>query len=729
MSDVKRTFHDLSFDNKLNIISDYLDSIRETDNTDLLNERMEWLRRHIPAYDKKDGQSYVFISYSHRDFKQVYNDLAFFSYNARKRVRFWYDEGLPAGDDWFITAEKYMNDPCCVGVVFYLSENLLRSPSVLQEIQLAKSLGKPYFTISLENNKFCAEDFLDREKDAKLLSEVESVFPRSDTSVAIGSSADDIFDLPEKIVFYDDKYENALYRIEKIEDTFSVVEELMPDFICEDTEDGLSIVGYQGNDSSIYIPDRIGGKRVVEIKAAFDNATEIFIPYTVKRILPVKTVEKKGSKSMAVFGHASSLSSISVDERNESFYSKDGVLYHKNGTLVRIPRNHPWDDALLEGVNTIGHSAFFEYGEYFPTISLPETVTHIEDYAFAYTKVMSIDMEEGLKSIGAFAFAHCTSYMPLTTPYSLESIGSHAFTYADCEAIFLESKYIKEVPDHVFWGATADTMSIPDGTEIIHENAFGWCRRLRIIELPKGLRVIESGAFTECKSLYSIRLPKSVEYMARSAFSTSLFAKYLDEHAQCPLKYILYDGGSRAMYYFRMRNNLENTDYPDILIPRDQWLKRIAVRIKITARNRIIDLAEKMKAPKQEKEKKNGSILSHISLTTLLTFILSFITFFIAEMRHLAFGIPEDWVYYTLCAVGALILFYSSNHLYWTYTVTRHKSKIKKGESTDFLTAICNIVSTGMIFIILFDIIAILLTSGIFNLNIFKDLINEIANK
>ena len=67
----KRTFSDLSFEEKLTLITDYLGSIKPTDRVETLNERMEWLRRHIPAHDTEDDTNYVFISYSHRDYDKV----------------------------------------------------------------------------------------------------------------------------------------------------------------------------------------------------------------------------------------------------------------------------------------------------------------------------------------------------------------------------------------------------------------------------------------------------------------------------------------------------------------------------------------------------------------------------------------------------------------------------------------------------------------------------------
>lgn len=141
----KREWKDYSSAEKLIAIDAYLSGMTKLDDSDETanGERLQWIREHLPAYDLSGGKNYIFISYSHRDYKQVFSDLAYFSYNSQTRVRFWYDEGLPVGEDWEKAAGGFMADPHCVGVVFYLSKNLLLSPSVFKEIQTVKSLKSP----------------------------------------------------------------------------------------------------------------------------------------------------------------------------------------------------------------------------------------------------------------------------------------------------------------------------------------------------------------------------------------------------------------------------------------------------------------------------------------------------------------------------------------------------------------------------------------------------------
>ena len=87
-----------------------------------------------PKFPKKDideGKNYIFISYSHDDYKRVYSDLISLYYNG---VRFWYDEGLPCDDKWYESVEKHLTCENCSGVIFYTSRSFFESESIFREI-------------------------------------------------------------------------------------------------------------------------------------------------------------------------------------------------------------------------------------------------------------------------------------------------------------------------------------------------------------------------------------------------------------------------------------------------------------------------------------------------------------------------------------------------------------------------------------------------------------------
>ena len=94
-----------------------------------------------------------------------------------------------------------------------------------------------------------------------------------------------------------------------------------------------------------------------------------------------------------------------VDESNESFISKDGVLFNKDMTLL----------ISFPGAQS---------GEY----TVPDSVTNIEHDAFNCCEgLASITIPEGVTSIGYSAFEYCESLTAVTLPDSVTSIGNSAF--------------------------------------------------------------------------------------------------------------------------------------------------------------------------------------------------------------------------------------------------------------------------------------------------------------
>ncbi len=122
----------------------------------LSSENIESLRDDCrpPIPSCGENQNYIFISYSHKDYKSVYCDLLELH---KAGVRFWYDYGLAVGKNWDSEVESKMKSRGCAGIIFYLSENLVLSPSINKEV--CNVLGgddglenrRNYFCISLSN--------------------------------------------------------------------------------------------------------------------------------------------------------------------------------------------------------------------------------------------------------------------------------------------------------------------------------------------------------------------------------------------------------------------------------------------------------------------------------------------------------------------------------------------------------------------------------------------------
>ncbi len=96
------------------------------------------------------GDKYFFVCYSSKDFRSVYCD---FIELYKHKVPFRYDERLTHGVGWKEQIELYVNTDDCVGVVFYLSKNVLSTGSVCEEMEITEQYGKKHFCVNLEGSK------------------------------------------------------------------------------------------------------------------------------------------------------------------------------------------------------------------------------------------------------------------------------------------------------------------------------------------------------------------------------------------------------------------------------------------------------------------------------------------------------------------------------------------------------------------------------------------------
>lgn len=161
--------------------------------------------------------------------------------------------------------------------------------------------------------------------------------------------------------------------------------------------------------------------------------------------------------------------------------------------------------AESEGLQEHGLSGYLELYQSkkigaasFKSIVLPDTVTKINDRAFAgCVNLESIHMPDQLTSIGEYAFSDCAKLTSIELPDGITSIGGHAFE--GCIGL--------------------ETVKIPENIANIAEWAFSGCKNLTKIEFPNGLARIERYAFLECTNLTTVGLPDSLTSIDEYAFS------------------------------------------------------------------------------------------------------------------------------------------------------------------------------------------------------------------
>jgi len=161
-----------------------------------------------------------------------------------------------------------------------------------------------------------------------------------------------------------------------------------------------------------------------------------------------------------------------------------------DGTQLTISGNGPMGN--YDDVNTC------PWGTDITSVTIEEGVTTIGDYAFYFCRSLaSVTLPEGIKSIGRLSFYDCSSLLSIDIPSTVTSIGYGAF-----------------------WNCSnLKNITIPVGVSVIEQNTFNGCMALKSITIPNGIESINESAFHLCRALYEVILPESIVEIGRDAFN------------------------------------------------------------------------------------------------------------------------------------------------------------------------------------------------------------------
>lgn len=132
------------------------------------------------------------------------------------------------------------------------------------------------------------------------------------------------------------------------------------------------------------------------------------------------------------------LKNIIINNSGKVYKSVDGVVYSADGrVLFAFPRERSGHYDILPGTEIIAHNAFLNAA--IESVSFPESLKHIMDYAFSYSNVKSPVFPEGLLTIGIEAFSH--SFIEnIVLPASVTYVGNSAFSASSLRSIRINSK-------------------------------------------------------------------------------------------------------------------------------------------------------------------------------------------------------------------------------------------------------------------------------------------------
>ena len=164
-------------------------------------------------------------------------------------------------------------------------------------------------------------------------------------------------------------------------------------------------------------------------------------------------------------------------------------------------------------------------------IIIEEGVTSIGNYAFSgRSSLESIEIPEGLTSIGYSAFSGCNSLQSINVDMNNKNYISEdgiLFNKEKTEIIrypagkkditeYTIPSTVISIEDSAFEGCSSlKNITIPERMTSIGNSAFYECSSLESIEIPEGVTSIGGFTFSECSSLESIEIPEgviSIEY-------------------------------------------------------------------------------------------------------------------------------------------------------------------------------------------------------------------------
>ena len=181
-----------------------------------------------------------------------------------------------------------------------------------------------------------------------------------------------------------------------------------------------------------------------------------------------------------------------------------------------------------QGVTSIGDYAFYSCLK-LDTVSLPDGVGTIGNSAFLEcTQLTKVNIPEGVSKIGGDAFYNCSSLSNISIPDSITSIGEDAFYNCSSLTSIVIPEGVTQIKAGTFYNCTAlESAVLPDSLQKIEDSyyrdyrnmgAFANCASLKNISISGNTKYIGSYSFYGCSSLSSAELQEGVTTIGYGAF-------------------------------------------------------------------------------------------------------------------------------------------------------------------------------------------------------------------
>lgn len=251
---------------------------------------------------------------------------------------------------------------------------------------------------------------------------------------------------------------------------------------------------------------------------------------------------------------------------------------YKNKTEIEIPATMEFE-GVIYNVTAVEPGAFAGCTNLLE-LTIPAGIEEIPERMFdGCTGLMKVNMD-GVRRIGASAFANCSALNMERLPQQLETLGELAFcnsgigeielprsitdmgnrVFERCSNLqrvtFENGFLLTTLPLYTFLNCAQlkEVPQLPVSMREIGAGAFSGCSSIRQLVLPEGIATIASSAFSGCSALQYVTLPKSVETIGNLAFDgcsqleqitinadkcpTAAYATFMEQHYESVPLYV-----------------------------------------------------------------------------------------------------------------------------------------------------------------------------------------------
>jgi len=202
-----------------------------------------------------------------------------------------------------------------------------------------------------------------------------------------------------------------------------------------------------------------------------------------------------------------------------------------------------------QSITNIGNNAFYNC-DTLGTVTLPESVGIIGDAAFCDCEMLAnINIPSKVRVIHASTFQYCKNLAAIVIPANIDSIGAYAFHFTGLKKVTLEdgdrmlktwrggtwnsyTPFSDSPIETLYVGRnlqkdmgpfrgmkTIKELTLSDKVTSVLDYEFNECRGLRRVSFGQNITDIGNNAFMNCDTLVAIKLPEAVTRIGKSAFN------------------------------------------------------------------------------------------------------------------------------------------------------------------------------------------------------------------